>query len=194
MALWTLNRRDCWAFAQALAPFEVKRMIWKHEEDELDGNKERGVEDHFALQIQQGELLNLKPEDFHDARMTAATRTCTYAWIHLVKDSHWLKAVSACCALEISNSSEWVDGGGGSYRMGLAQEKELGIPFEKQVDNKEHTEVEVEHAHMLIQIAERYGTTKEALNLMLEGLIESWEISTIWKGLLADMMEAIPAR
>ena len=57
MSLWTMNRRDCWGFAQGLAPFEVKQMIWEHEEDELAGNKARGVENHFALGVQQGALL-----------------------------------------------------------------------------------------------------------------------------------------
>src|SRR4051812_35417952 len=51
LALWILNRRDCWAFAQALVPFEVKKLVWAHEEDELAGNAARGVEDHFALEI-----------------------------------------------------------------------------------------------------------------------------------------------
>ena len=192
VALWTLNRRDCWAFAQALAPFDVKQMIWKHEEDELAGNKTRGVADHFAMQIEQGKLLGLTADDFRNVRMLPGTRTCTYAWLHLAKDSHWLKSVGACAALEISNSSEWVDGGGGAYRTGKRMEQDLGIPMKKQIFVEEHVEVDVEHAHMLLQIAERHGTTRQALDLMLEGLIESWEIAAIWSGVMADMISALP--
>ncbi len=189
---WNINRRDCWAFAQGHAPMDVKRLIWEHEEDELAGNKHRGVEDHYSLQVRQSALIGLSPEDFRDEKMRAGTRTCVYAYLHLVNSGHWLKAVSACAALEVSNSAEWVEGGGMSYRMGKRFEKELGIPFDKQLNAKEHAEVDVEHAHMLLQIAKRHGSMPGALNWMMEGLVESWEIDQIWKGILADMLEEIP--
>jgi len=188
-SLWTLNRRDCWAAAQSLAPIDVKRLIWDHERDELAGNADRGVEDHRNLAIRQGALLNLTPDDFASVEMLAGTRTCTYAWLHLVRASHWLKAISACAALEISNSSEWVEGGGMSLRRGMSFERQLGIPFEKQVSHREHAEVDVEHANILMQVAKRHATTREALDLMLEGLRESWQIERVWKGVVADMME-----
>jgi hypothetical protein len=191
-SLWNLNRRTCWAFAQGLAPFDVKQLIWQHEEDELAGNKARGVEDHYGLQVRQGSLLQLTPDDFRTVRMSPGTRACTYAWIHLVKDSHWLKAVSACNALEVSNSTEWVEGGGGSYRWGKRLEEQLGIPFHKQVNAKEHAEVDADHSHMVMQIARRHATTPDALGVMLDGCIESWELESVWKGQLAEMMEALP--
>lgn len=191
-SLWTLNRRDCWAYAQAKAPFEVKKLIWEHESDELSGNKERGVEDHYALRIRESQTIGLTAEDFRKTPLHPGTRTCTYAWLYLVTSSPWLKAIAACAALEVSNSSEWVDGGGGSYRFGKRLEQDLGIPFHKQINAKEHAEVDVQHATMLMQVAERYADTPEKLNLMLEGVIETYELQTIWKGILADMLEAIP--
>ena len=191
-AHWTVNRRDCWGFAQGLAPMDVKKLIWAHEEDELIGNKTRGVDDHFSLKVRQSELIGLRPEDFVNNPMREGTRTCIYAWVHLVKDSHWLTSVAACTALEVRNSSEWVEEGGMSYRMGKRLEKELGIPFEKQVSATEHSAVDVEHAHMLMQIAMRHGTTSEKLDLIMQGLTESWEIDRVWHGQLADMMAELP--
>lgn len=192
MAFWILNRRECWAFAQALAPMDVKKLVWAHEEDELSGNKERNVTDHFSLQVKSSEHIGLTAEDFRTTVMRPETRTCIYAWVHLGKDSPWLKSLAASVALEVSNSSEWVDGGGMSYRMGKRFEEDLGIPFHKQLNAKEHAEVDVEHAHILMQIAERHATTPELLDLMLKGLIESWEIESVWKGLMVDMLEEIP--
>jgi hypothetical protein len=192
MKFWLLNRRDCWAFAQGLAPEDVKALIWDHERDELDGRADRGVEDHGALHVRESRLYGLGPADFAAAVIAPQTRTVTYAWIHLVKDSPWLKAVSACAALEISNSAEWVDGGGMSYRKGQKFERELGVPFEKQVNMKEHAEVDVDHATMLLKVAQRHATTPQALELMLEGVIESWQLDTVWQGLLVDMMEVLP--
>ena len=190
-SLWTLNRRDCWAAAQSLAPIDVKRLVWDHERDELEGNAERGVEDHRSLAIRQAALLGLAPEDFVDVEMLDGTRTCTYAWLHLVRTGDWCTAIAACAALEISNSSEWVDGGGMSFRRGMSFERQLGIPFEKQVSHREHAEVDVAHANILMSVARRPGTTQRDFDRMLEGVRQSWQIERVWKGWLADMMEAI---
>ena len=190
---WNLNRRDCWAFAQGHAPMDVKKLIWEHEEDELAGNKARGVEDHYSLQVRQSREIGLGADDFRNSRVREGTRMCLYAYLHLVNAGHWLKSVAACAALEVSNSSEWVEGGGMSWRMGKRFEKDLGIPFEKQLNAKEHAEVDVEHAHMLLQIARAHRDIPGALGLMMEGLVESWDLDRIWKGQLADMMDEIPA-
>jgi len=192
MQFFLKNRRDCWAFAQGLAPLDVKALIWEHERDELAGNEDRGVEDHGALHVRESALLGLTPADFDATQIAPEMRVITYAWIHLVKDSPWLKAVSACAALEISNSSEWVVGGGLSYRRGLKFERELGIPFVKQISNKEHAEVDVDHAHMLMKIAKKYGTSPQTLELMLDGAFESWDIETVWHGLVMDLLERLP--
>jgi pyrroloquinoline quinone (PQQ) biosynthesis protein C len=194
LQFWINNRRDCWAHVQALAPFDVKGMIWDHEKDELRGNTERGVEDHVNLKIREGQVLGLKPEDFANATMLEGTRTCLYAWLHLTSTSHWLKGVSACAALEITNSSEWVDGGGLGYRLGKKHERELGIPYDKQINVKEHAEVDVDHAHMLLVIAKRHANTPQLLDLMLEGLSESWQLDLVWQAQIAEMMEALPAK
>ena len=79
-AIWVLNRRDCWAYAQAKAPFGVKQLVWQHEEEELGGDVARGLEDHYALNIRQGEAVGLTPEDFAAARPTDTLYTCMAAW------------------------------------------------------------------------------------------------------------------
>jgi hypothetical protein len=107
---WNLNRRDCWAFAQALSPMDVKALIWDHELDELQGNDARGVEDHYSLQVRQASTIGLTRADFENEVAREETLTCIYAWIHLAKDSPWLKSVASCAALEVSNSSDWVSG------------------------------------------------------------------------------------
>lgn len=191
LEVWGLNRRDCWAAVQSLAPFDVKRLIWDHESDELAGSAERGVENHRKLGIRQGELFGLTAADFENEEPLDGTRTCTYAWLHLARSSDWRTSLAASAALEISNSSEWVDGGGMSLRRGMSFERQLGIPFEKQVNHREHAEVDVEHANILLTVARRPGTTQRDLDLMLEGLHESWAIERTWKLCVADMLEAV---
>jgi hypothetical protein len=189
---WQLNRRDCWAFAQALSPMDVKALIWEHELDELSGNPDRGVENHYDLQVRQAATVGLTREDFERETIADETLTCLYAWLHLSRSGPWLKSFAASAALEVSNSSEWVDGGGISYRWGKKQERELGIPFDKQVNAKEHAEVDIAHSGILTLVVERHCDTPEKLDLVLAGLNESWAIDRTWKGVLTDLMAAIP--
>lgn len=191
-AFWNLNRRDCWALAQGVAPMDVKKLIWEHEEDELAGNKTRGVEDHYSLQVRQSKEINLTLDDFKNETPREATRTVCYAYLYLARNSHWLTSVASCAALEVSNSSDWVSAGGMSYRMGKRFESELGIPFHKQLNAAEHAEVDVAHGSLLMQVVERHAKGQNELDLLMQGLVESWEIDRVWKGQLAEMMEAIP--
>ncbi len=191
-AFWNLNRRDCWAFAQAIAPMDVKAMIWDHELDELVGNKDRAGLAHYVLQIKQSELIGLTADDFANEVIADGTRTCLYAWIHLAKDSPWLKSVASCAALEVSNSSDWVGDGGMSYRMGKRFEEDLGIPFDKQINAKEHHIVDVLHGNLLMDVANIHVDAPEKFDALMEGLKECWSIDRTWKGILADMMAALP--
>ena len=79
-----------------------------------------------------------------------------------------------------------------SYRWGKKMERELGIPFDKQLNAKEHAEVDIEHAHMLLDVVREHTKTEADLDLIMEGLIESWQLDQTWKGLLADMMAELP--
>jgi hypothetical protein len=45
---------------------------------------------------------------------------------------------------------------------------------------------------MLLQVVKRHAHTKSDLELVLEGLTESWAIERVWKGLIADMMAEEP--
>ena len=40
-----------------------------------------------------------------------------------------------------------------------------------------------------LQIARAHRDTPGCLGLMMEGMIESWQLDQVWKGILADMME-----
>ena len=189
---WTVNRRDCWAAVQASAPFSVKKLIWSHEREELEGDKAAGKADHYVMSVQEGVALGLKPVDFQRIGPTDGCFTCCAAWKFLARNSHWLSALAASSALELSNSDALLKGGSMSRRMGYKIRDELGIPFEKQVSNAEHAVADIEHAHMLMEVAAEYVTNEYERDLVLKGAAESWSIDRVWKGHLADIMAAIP--
>jgi hypothetical protein len=191
-AIWTLNRRDCWAYAQAQAPFAVKQLIWEHEQEELVGGGDRNVDNHSALGIQEGEALGLTREDFEGAQPTDTTLTCIKAWILLAKESPWLKSFAASAALELSNSEAILDGKSASRRMAERVRDQLGIGLERQQSLKEHMVADVEHASIMMKVARLFAHTEHECQQMLDGARESWAIDRVFREHLADLMEAIP--
>jgi hypothetical protein len=79
-AHFNLNRRDCWGYVQGASPMHIKKLVWEHEEEELAGDRQRGVADHYTLAIKQGANLGLTPEDFHNAPQMDGTFTACRAW------------------------------------------------------------------------------------------------------------------
>jgi pyrroloquinoline quinone (PQQ) biosynthesis protein C len=190
---WTHNRRDCWALAQGVAPLDVKRIIWDHEREELAGKPDGSVPDHYTLLIREAASLDLTPDDLINTPPCDGAVTCMAAWLHLAKHSHWLTAVAASSALELSNSEAVLTDGSMSRRMGEKMSKELGIPMRKQAMNAEHMVADAEHGNLMTDVAARHLHSRAELELILDGLRQSWTIDRVWKGQLADLMEAIPA-
>lgn len=187
MAFYVQNRRDCWGYVQGSSPLDVKQMIWAHEEDELIGRKSEGKTDHITLAVKEGEVFGLNAEAFEKTARLEGGEVCFSAWIRL-SQKNWLEAVAASAILEIRNSAELIKGGSLSHRIGKIFERDLGIPLKKQVNNAEHVVMDVEHAHMLMQIARKHATTETAQEAMLRGAKESLLIDRVYRGHLADML------
>jgi hypothetical protein len=191
MAHYVKNRRDCWGYVQGSAPLDVKRLIWEHEEDELIGKKSEGKEDHITLAVKEGAVLGLNAEAFDATPVLDGGLVCFYSWLHLAQRP-WLEAIAASAILEIRNSAELIKGGSLSRRIGEKFERELGIPMKKQINNAEHIVMDVEHAHLLMRVARKYATTETDQNAVIKGARESLIIDRVYRGHLADMVEALP--
>lgn len=191
---FVLNRRDCWAYLQGSVPFDVKQVIWDHEKEELMGDDERGVENHYALGMREGAVVGLSAEDFLKTPPLPGTVACCYAWIHIAKDWPWLKALPVCAATELSNSDEIIKGGSFSRRVAMKLHEDLGIPLKEQPNNAEHIKADVEHAKLLMNVVRRHATTPEKQKEVLDGAVETWRIERAFKGIMADAMAACPER
>ncbi|MGE0653658.1 MAG: iron-containing redox enzyme family protein [Alphaproteobacteria bacterium] len=189
---WTMNRRDCWALAQGVAPYDVKKIIWDHEREELDGKPEDGTPDHYTLSVREAAALDLTEDDLANTPPCDGAETCMAAWLHLVKHSHWLTAVAACSALELSNSEAVLENGSMSRRMGENMVRDLGIPMKKQPMNDVHMVADAEHGNLLIDVAAVHMQNRADYERIVEGLRRSWTIDRVWKGQLADLLESIP--
>jgi pyrroloquinoline quinone (PQQ) biosynthesis protein C len=191
MAYYVQNRRDCWGYVQGSAPLEVKKIIWEHEEDELVGRKSEGKQDHIALAVKEGEVFGLSAEAFERTARLEGGEVCFSAWIRLAQRT-WLEAIAASAILEMRNSAELIKGGSLSARVGALFERDLGIPLKKQINNAEHVVMDVEHAHLLMRVARQYAATDSQREAILRGARESLLIDRIYRGHLADLVEALP--
>ncbi|MGB7951133.1 MAG: iron-containing redox enzyme family protein [Candidatus Binatia bacterium] len=191
MAYYVKNRRDCWGYVQGSAPLEIKKIIWEHERDELIGKESEGKQDHIALAVKEGELFGLEAEAFNDTPCIEGGVVCFNAWIGLAQRP-WLEAIAASAILEIRNSGELIEGGSLSRRIGEIFARDLGIPLKQQINNAEHVVMDVEHAHLLLQVARKYATTESARDAILRGAKESLLIDRVYRGHLADMLETLP--
>jgi hypothetical protein len=191
MAFYVQNRRDCWGYVQGSAPLEVKRLIWQHEEDELIGRKSEGKQDHITLAVKEGEVFGLRAEAFEHTPRLEGGEVCFSAWIRLAQRS-WLEAIAASAILEMRNSGELIEGGSLSRRIGAMLERDLGIPMKKQINTAEHVVMDVEHAHLLMQVARKYAVTEMAREAILRGAAESLMIDRVYRSHLADMLETLP--
>jgi hypothetical protein len=82
LVFYAANRRDCWAYVQARAPYDVKQAIWHHEQDELIHDP-RGGTDHMALMSREAIALGMTEEEFAAARPTPLVRAALLAFTHL---------------------------------------------------------------------------------------------------------------
>ena len=187
-----LNRRECWALVQARSPFDVKQLIWHHEEDELAGNKERGTADHYTLGVMEGKTVGLKKRDFAKLKPCDGSLICSYAWQHAADRLPWLAGAALLGALEIANADGIIKGGGLSHRMADKLRDELGIPIERQASNKDHILVEDEHANLLMTVARRHMKTKDDFDTIMHGARTTWAINKTWLKLMTTEMEALP--
>ena len=190
MAYYVQNRRDAWGYVQGSAPLDIKQLIWHHEEDELVGQKAQGKVDHITLAVKEGEVFGLTADAFERTARLEGGEVCFSAWIRL-SQRPWLEAIAGSAILEMRNSSELVKGGSLSQRIAAMLERDLGIPMKKQINNAEHVVMDVEHAHLLMQVARKYAVTESARNAILRGARESLMIDRVYRGHLADMMAAL---
>ena len=191
MAYYVQNRRDGWGYVQGSAPFEVKKLIWQHEEDELIGQKAQGKMDHISLAVKEGEVFGLSAEAFERTARLEGGEVCFSAWIRLAQRP-WLEAIAGSAILEMRNSGELIRGGSLSARIAAMLERDLGVPMKKQINNAEHVVMDVEHANLLMQVARKYASGEAERRAILNGARESLMIDRVYRGHLADMLEALP--
>jgi pyrroloquinoline quinone (PQQ) biosynthesis protein C len=191
MTHFVLNRRDCWAYVQASAPLEVKRLVCAHEQEELIHDTRAGA-DHPTLAAREAAVLGLTWEEIEQAELVPGVVAAFYAWRLIAKERPWLEAFTASSVMERRNSDAVVQGGGVSARMGRKMAAELGLPLERFVNATTHMAADVDHASLMEQVAARYVTNEEARQAVLRAARETYVIDRAFRAAIAEAMEDLP--
>ena len=189
-AYYNKNRRDCWGFVLGAAPLDVKKLVWKHEEDELITDKREG-EDHYSLVVRQAQMVGVTREEIEQSEPIPGARAAQYAWLHIARNRPWLEAFTSSTMLERRNNGKIVKGGGMSYRVGKKFENELGINLKRMISLDVHVVADTDHSENISQMFERYVKTPEDCELVLKGARESMAIDRAYRGALGYYMAQI---
>jgi pyrroloquinoline quinone (PQQ) biosynthesis protein C len=152
-AYYNKNRRDCCGFVLGAAPLDVKKLVWKHEEDELITDKREG-EDHYSLVVRQAQMVGVTREEIERGEPIPGARAAQYAWLHIARNRPWLEAFTSSTMLERRNNGEIIKGGGLSARIAKRWVEDLDVSIEKAPSLKVHAVADVEHADMMWEVFE----------------------------------------
>jgi pyrroloquinoline quinone (PQQ) biosynthesis protein C len=185
-AYFVRNRRDCWALASSLAPLDVKRRIWKHEEDELVHDPRAGT-DHFELIAEQAAMFGVSREELAGVTLHPFVGAALDAWV-LLGRGPWLEAFTAVATMEVVNNNAVIAGGGFSSRMREKLVGELGYEPSRLRDQNVHVAADQEHTLILDEVLSEHVPDEAAAQAALRAAARSLDINRAYRGGIAFAM------
>jgi hypothetical protein len=145
MVFYNHNRREGWAYVQAKAPWDVKRAIWQHEQDELFHDPRAGS-DHRALMSKQAVALGVGADDLAVAEPTPLVEAVLAGFNHVNASEPWLAALTGAHFLERRNNSDIIPGGAMSKRWRDKIVRELDVREDTLISSNVHIVADVDHS------------------------------------------------
>ena len=191
LVFYAANRRDCWAYAMARSPIDVKQAIWHHEEDELIRDP-RGGTDHVTLMNREALALGITEKELAKAQPTPSLKAALLAFSYLALDLPWIGALTASHFLERRNNNALLKSGRGStvrWRDRLI--KELGIDPKKLISSNVHAVADEEHSDLIWEAIARHVKDEDSYKAALHGARECAQIDRAVRAALAVGMRSI---
>lgn len=168
LVFYNVNRRDCWAYVQAKAPWEVKQAIWQHESDELHFDP-RGGADHRGLMTKEAIALGMTEGDVANARPSPLITSLLWGFSYVNLTQPWLGALTASHFLERRNNGRVINGGGFSSRWREKAVRELKIDPTLLISTNVHVEADMDHSDSIWASICRYVIDDHSYRTALDG-------------------------
>jgi hypothetical protein len=165
------NRRACWAYVQAVAPTDVKKVIWHHERDEL-------IDDP---RIGKGHVDVDRIEDIEPVPAPPGVRVAIYGWLYIAMHRPWLQGLASSHILERINDPTIIKGKTLIQRSAERLMKDLNLKLEElPLGTRVHLEADIEHSNLIWSVFERYVADEIAYREVLDGARESLECQALY--------------
>lgn len=191
MVFYNNNRREGWAYVQAKAPWDVKRVIWEHEKDELFHDPRAGS-DHRALMSKEAIALGVDAEELARATPDPLVEAVLAGFNHANATLPWLGALTGAHFLERRNNSTIIPGGAMSMRWRNKVVRELGIGKETLVSSNVHIEADVDHSDSVWEAVAASTVDEYAYETALAGARVAARLDRAFRAALAHGMRQIP--
>jgi hypothetical protein len=189
---YNVNRRDCWAYVQAKAPWEVKQAIWEHESDELHFDP-RGGSDHRSLMTKEAVALGMTEQAIAKAEPSPMMTSLMWGFNHIAITLPWLGAITASHFLERRNNGRLMRGGGASARWRDKLVRDLKIDSSLLISSNVHVEADMDHSDSIWDAICRYVVDEHSYQTALEGAQQCTLADRAYRVGLAYEMRQIPA-
>jgi len=183
MVFYNNNRREGWAFVQARAPWDVKRAIWAHEQDELYLDPRSGT-DHRVLMSKQAIALGVAPEDVARAEPTPVVEAVLAGFNYLNASEPWLGALTGAHFLERRNNGNIIPGGAMSKRWRDKIVRELGVREEVLISSNVHIVADVDHSDAIWEAIAAAVADEHAYETALRGARAAARLDRAFRGAL----------
>ena len=187
---YNVNRRDCWGYVQAKAPWEVKQAIWEHESDELHFDP-RGGSDHRSLMTKEAIALGMTAEEIAEAEPSPVMTAAMWAFNYVNLTHPWLGALTSSHFLERRNNGRIVRGGGLSARWRDKLVRELKIDASLLISHNVHVEADMDHSDAIWESICRYVVDEHSYLIALEGGRACALVDRAYRGALAYELRQI---
>jgi hypothetical protein len=190
MVFYNVNRREGWAFVQAKAPWDIKRLIWQHEQDELFHDP-RGGTDHRALMSKEAMALGVSAEALAIAEPSPLVTATLMAFNQASSSLPWLGAMTFAHFLERRNNGRLMKGGGFSARFRDKMVKELKIDSSLLISSNVHVEADMDHSDSIWDAIADSVTDDYTYQIALEGARTCAVVDRAFRAALAHEMRLI---
>ena len=171
------TRRMCWAYVQAASPIDVKRVVWRHETDELIKDPRLGK---AHVDVKASDPMDPLP----------GVRTACYSWLYVSIHRPWLESLAGCHILERQNDPRIVKGKTSARRRADWAMEDQGVDAHELHERlRMHLDADTDHAEMIWNVFVAYVDDEESLSQVVRGARESLDTYRTFKRAVVEAIE-----